>query len=169
MHRVMTGRNRNAFCAVRPPGHHAGTRGLVTCGNDAQGSHGFCLLNNVVCFLCVSCVSCVCCVCVRACRMWLMFLCFQVVPPDELQLFIFLSGIFDDDGFSLCFFFSWFMPTRMYNHTRVCVLCACVSRAPPLSRARSHAQTLSQTRALLCSYVVLSGNKLKRYTLRCVF
>lgn len=47
-YRVMTGRNRNAFCAVRPPGHHAGTRGLVTCGNDTQGSHGFCLLNNVV-------------------------------------------------------------------------------------------------------------------------
>lgn len=46
--RVMTGRNRNAFCAVRPPGHHAGPRGLVTCGNDTQGSHGFCLLNNVV-------------------------------------------------------------------------------------------------------------------------
>lgn len=46
--RVMSGRNRNAFCAVRPPGHHAGPRGLVTCGNDAQGSHGFCLLNNVV-------------------------------------------------------------------------------------------------------------------------
>ena len=44
----MTGKNRNAFCAVRPPGHHAGTRGLVTCGNDAHGSHGFCLLNNVV-------------------------------------------------------------------------------------------------------------------------
>ncbi|CAN0365329.1 unnamed protein product, partial [Ectocarpus sp. 8 AP-2014] len=45
--RVMTGRNRNAFCAVRPPGHHAGTRGLVTCANDGAGSHGFCLLNNV--------------------------------------------------------------------------------------------------------------------------
>ncbi|CAM9799296.1 unnamed protein product, partial [Ectocarpus sp. 12 AP-2014] len=45
--RVMTGRNRNAFCAVRPPGHHAGTRGLVTCANDGTGSHGFCLLNNV--------------------------------------------------------------------------------------------------------------------------
>lgn len=24
--RVLSGRNRNAFCAVRPPGHHAGTR-----------------------------------------------------------------------------------------------------------------------------------------------
>ncbi|CAM9716570.1 unnamed protein product [Choristocarpus tenellus] len=45
--RVMKGTNRNAFCAVRPPGHHAGPRGVVTCGNDAAGSHGFCLLNNV--------------------------------------------------------------------------------------------------------------------------
>lgn len=26
---VVTGRNRNAFCAVRPPGHHAGTNGLL--------------------------------------------------------------------------------------------------------------------------------------------
>lgn len=49
----MTGKNRNAFCAVRPPGHHAGPRGLVTCGNDMHGSHGFCLLNNVVSFACV--------------------------------------------------------------------------------------------------------------------
>jgi acetoin utilization deacetylase AcuC-like enzyme len=38
---------RNAFCAVRPPGHHAGPRGVVTCPNDPSGSHGFCLLNNV--------------------------------------------------------------------------------------------------------------------------
>ena len=38
---------RNAFCAVRPPGHHAGPRGIVTCPNDSEGSHGFCLLNNV--------------------------------------------------------------------------------------------------------------------------
>jgi acetoin utilization deacetylase AcuC-like enzyme len=34
---VFTGRARNAFCAVRPPGHHA---------NAARGM-GFCLLNNV--------------------------------------------------------------------------------------------------------------------------
>ncbi|CAM9429001.1 unnamed protein product, partial [Chrysoparadoxa australica] len=40
-------RCRNAFCAVRPPGHHAGARGVVTCHNDGDGSHGFCLLNNV--------------------------------------------------------------------------------------------------------------------------
>lgn len=48
--RVIAGKNRNAFCAVRPPGHHAGPRGLVTCANDMAGSHGFCLLNNVVSF-----------------------------------------------------------------------------------------------------------------------
>jgi acetoin utilization deacetylase AcuC-like enzyme len=34
---VLTGRVRNAFCAVRPPGHHA---------NAGRGM-GFCLLNNV--------------------------------------------------------------------------------------------------------------------------
>ncbi len=38
---------RNAFCAVRPPGHHAGPTGVVTNPNDAAGSHGFCLLSNV--------------------------------------------------------------------------------------------------------------------------
>lgn len=37
----------NAFCAVRPPGHHAGPTGVVTCANDPHGSHGFCLLNNI--------------------------------------------------------------------------------------------------------------------------
>ena len=45
--RVMSGDVRNAFCAVRPPGHHAGPRGIVTCANDPDGSHGFCLLNNI--------------------------------------------------------------------------------------------------------------------------
>jgi len=45
--RVMSGDFRNAFCAVRPPGHHAGPRGIVRCPNDPEGSHGFCLLNNV--------------------------------------------------------------------------------------------------------------------------
>lgn len=45
--KVMAGDHRNAFCAVRPPGHHAGPRGIVTCPNDPEGSHGFCLLNNV--------------------------------------------------------------------------------------------------------------------------
>jgi len=34
---VMTGAARNAFCAVRPPGHHA----------NAQRGMGFCLFNNV--------------------------------------------------------------------------------------------------------------------------
>ena len=38
---------RNAFCAIRPPGHHAGPTGVVTCANDPAGSHGFCLLNNI--------------------------------------------------------------------------------------------------------------------------
>jgi len=42
--------SRNAFCAVRPPGHHLGPAGA--CNNqdledDPEGSQGFCLLNNV--------------------------------------------------------------------------------------------------------------------------
>mmetsp|Transcript_31205 Transcript_31205/g.44299 ORF Transcript_31205/g.44299 Transcript_31205/m.44299 type:complete len:1012 (+) Transcript_31205:183-3218(+) len=46
--KVVNGEHRNAFCAVRPPGHHAGPRGIVRCANDPEGgSHGFCLLNNV--------------------------------------------------------------------------------------------------------------------------
>ena len=45
--RLMAGDFRNSFCAVRPPGHHAGPRGIVRCANDTEGSHGFCLLNNV--------------------------------------------------------------------------------------------------------------------------
>jgi len=46
--KVMSGDFRNAFCAVRPPGHHAGPRGIVRCENDPDGgSHGFCFLNNV--------------------------------------------------------------------------------------------------------------------------
>lgn len=46
--KIMSGEHRNAFCAVRPPGHHAGPRGIVRCTNDPEGgSHGFCLLNNV--------------------------------------------------------------------------------------------------------------------------
>ena len=45
--RIMAGDFRNAFCAVRPPGHHAGPRGIVKCELDMEGSHGFCLLNNV--------------------------------------------------------------------------------------------------------------------------
>ena len=45
--KVVAGDVRNAFCAIRPPGHHAGPRGIVTCPNDPDGSHGFCLLNNI--------------------------------------------------------------------------------------------------------------------------
>ena len=41
--RVVSGRNRTAFCVVRPPGHHAGVAGLLS---QAQ-SCGFCLLNSV--------------------------------------------------------------------------------------------------------------------------
>ena len=40
---VMSGKAENAFCAVRPPGHHAGPSGLV----PDCASHGFCFLNNV--------------------------------------------------------------------------------------------------------------------------
>ena len=52
--RVMRGEVRNAFCATRPPGHHAGPSGAVSdSGTDPAAmhkgsqSHGFCLLNNV--------------------------------------------------------------------------------------------------------------------------
>eukprot|EP00775_Hariotina_reticulata_P004555 gene4555-4807_t len=45
--RVVSGAAANAFCAVRPPGHHAGPRGVVSSKKDRTGSHGFCLLNNV--------------------------------------------------------------------------------------------------------------------------
>jgi acetoin utilization deacetylase AcuC-like enzyme len=41
--RVMLSRNRNVFCAVRPPGHHAGYRGLL----DGANSCGFCIFNSV--------------------------------------------------------------------------------------------------------------------------
>ncbi|KAJ1612876.1 histone deactylase [Cryptosporidium canis] len=48
---VCGGENRNAFCAIRPPGHHLGTWGAAqTVGSDEgipSGSQGFCLLNNV--------------------------------------------------------------------------------------------------------------------------
>lgn len=43
---VLKGCAKNAFCAVRPPGHHAGPRGLVKSQSGAD-SHGFCLLNNI--------------------------------------------------------------------------------------------------------------------------
>jgi acetoin utilization deacetylase AcuC-like enzyme len=38
---------RTVFCAVRPPGHHAGPSGLVPNRNDPHGSHGFCILSNI--------------------------------------------------------------------------------------------------------------------------
>lgn len=44
---VVDGGARHAFCAVRPPGHHAGPRGKVPSRKDPVGSHGFCLLNNI--------------------------------------------------------------------------------------------------------------------------
>lgn len=57
---VCTGRVRNAFCCVRPPGHHLGVFGAaqpspvdgnvgadVMASDVAIGSQGFCLLNNV--------------------------------------------------------------------------------------------------------------------------
>lgn len=40
---MLVGRNRNAFCVVRPPGHHAGVNGLL----DGGESCGFCIFNNV--------------------------------------------------------------------------------------------------------------------------
>ncbi|GAX85628.1 hypothetical protein CEUSTIGMA_g13043.t1 [Chlamydomonas eustigma] len=45
--RVMSEQARNVFCAVRPPGHHAGPSGKCTNDNDPHGSHGFCLFSNV--------------------------------------------------------------------------------------------------------------------------
>jgi len=44
---IMNGDYRNAFLPLRPPGHHAGPDGVVTCNNDPDGSHGFCLINHV--------------------------------------------------------------------------------------------------------------------------
>eukprot|EP00531_Pseudo-nitzschia_arenysensis_P020379 CAMPEP_0116124778 /NCGR_PEP_ID=MMETSP0329-20121206/5460_1 /TAXON_ID=697910 /ORGANISM="Pseudo-nitzschia arenysensis, Strain B593" /LENGTH=1205 /DNA_ID=CAMNT_0003618777 /DNA_START=244 /DNA_END=3858 /DNA_ORIENTATION=- len=40
---VLVGRHRNAFCVVRPPGHHAGINGLL----DGGESCGFCIFNSV--------------------------------------------------------------------------------------------------------------------------
>ena len=46
--RVVAGSAERVFCAVRPPGHHAGPNGPVAApGEPGPGSHGFCLLNNV--------------------------------------------------------------------------------------------------------------------------
>jgi len=47
---VCNEQTRNAFCAVRPPGHHLGPAGACNgkdLEDDPEGSQGFCLLNNV--------------------------------------------------------------------------------------------------------------------------
>jgi acetoin utilization deacetylase AcuC-like enzyme len=48
---VMKGDYRNAFCATRPPGHHAGIFGKTFHEDDPHGnkacSNGFCFINNV--------------------------------------------------------------------------------------------------------------------------
>ena len=45
---VLAGKHQNGFCAVRPPGHHAGPRGAVAPEHHLEcKSHGFCLLNSV--------------------------------------------------------------------------------------------------------------------------
>ena len=46
---VMTGNFRNAFCATRPPGHHAGIFGKTFHPDDQRKacSNGFCFINNV--------------------------------------------------------------------------------------------------------------------------
>jgi acetoin utilization deacetylase AcuC-like enzyme len=47
----MNGEFRNAFCATRPPGHHAGIFGKTFHSDDPHGnkacSNGFCFINNV--------------------------------------------------------------------------------------------------------------------------
>jgi acetoin utilization deacetylase AcuC-like enzyme len=45
---VLKGNVRNAFCLIRPPGHHAGPTGAVISDHDKQQtSNGFCLFNNI--------------------------------------------------------------------------------------------------------------------------
>ena len=44
---IMTGKSRNSFAPVRPPGHHAGPRGLTKGEEGGPDSHGFCFLNNI--------------------------------------------------------------------------------------------------------------------------
>ena len=44
---VVQAQARNAFCAVRPPGHHAGPTGIAEYEKQPHGSHGFCLLSNL--------------------------------------------------------------------------------------------------------------------------
>ena len=46
---IMSGNYRNAFCATRPPGHHAGIFGKTYHPDDKKKacSNGFCFINNV--------------------------------------------------------------------------------------------------------------------------
>eukprot|EP01035_Chromulina_nebulosa_P018539 gene18539-24259_t len=44
---IINGEVKNAFCPIRPPGHHAGPRGVVKSQPEGSDSHGFCLLNNI--------------------------------------------------------------------------------------------------------------------------
>lgn len=44
---VISGEYRNAFCCVRPPGHHAGSSGSTVDDNGKLVGQGFCLINNV--------------------------------------------------------------------------------------------------------------------------
>ena len=41
---VLASRARNAMCVVRPPGHHAGVKGLI----PGSISSGFCVFNSVM-------------------------------------------------------------------------------------------------------------------------
>ena len=46
---VLSGGARNAMCIIRPPGHHAGRRGLIPASADHGGeSSGFCIFNHVM-------------------------------------------------------------------------------------------------------------------------
>ena len=44
---VVSSKYRNAFCCVRPPGHHAGSAGSTMDDNGDLVGQGFCLLNHV--------------------------------------------------------------------------------------------------------------------------
>lgn len=44
---VMSGRNRNAFCVVRPPGHHIGVNGMKQAPTTTTKGCGLSVFNNV--------------------------------------------------------------------------------------------------------------------------